>query len=171
MFDMGERTRAELLKELKRSQIQVTKLLESMAPIQDWQPEPAEWSFRFIAAHLATVEQTCHLPRILRIASGETPWLDLFANTAADYPQQELHTSLKRWETTRLELIQFVESLSDHQLAYIGIHESVGPMTVLDLLHEILEQDRGNLRHVRQLIVAYQEDQQPARHQPTHEAL
>src|SRR5690606_29362366 len=119
--------------------------------------------------HLATVEQTCHLPRAIRIASGETPWLDLYANTAADHQQLELHQSLKRWETTRLELIQFVESLSDRQLAYIGIHESVGPMTVLDLLNEILDQDRGNLRHVRQLIVAYQEDRQPASQQPTHE--
>ena len=39
-------------------------------------------------------------------------------------------------------------------------------MTILELLKEILEQDQGNLRHVRQLIVAYQED-----HQPTREAL
>jgi hypothetical protein len=51
-------------------------------------------------------------------------------------------------------------------LAYIGIHESLGPKTVLDILREMLEQDQGNLRHVRQLILAYQED-----HQPTREAL
>jgi hypothetical protein len=66
----------------------------------------------------------------------------------------------------RLELMHFVKNLSDRQLAYIGIHESLGPMTVLDMLHEILDQDQGNLRHVRQLIIAYQEE-----HQPTREAL
>lgn len=161
---MGDLTREQLLEELKRSQTQVTALLEAMAPVQDWQPEPAEWSFRFIAAHLATVEKICHLPRVIRIASGETPWLDLYTNTATEYQQLDLHKSLKRWGMARLELLQFVESLSDQQLTYIGIHESVGPMTVLDLLHEILGQDRGNLRHVRQLIIAYYEDQQPARH-------
>jgi hypothetical protein len=165
MDGMGTLTREQLLKELQRSQDQVVELLERMAPVQDWQPEPAEWSFRFFAAHLATVEQTCHLPRIMQIASGETPWLDLYSNTA-DYQQVDLHKSLKRWATTRLELLQFVKSLSSRQLAFIGIHESLGPMTVLDMLHEILDQDQGNLRHVRQLIIAYQED-----HQPTREAL
>lgn len=163
---MGDLTREQLLMELQHSQTQVIKLLEAMAPVQDWQPEPVEWSFRFLAAHLANVERTCYLPRVMRIASGETPTLDLYTNTAADYQKADLHISLKRWVAARLELLQFVKSLSDQQLAYIGIHESLGPMTVLELLHEILDQDRGNLRHVRQLILAYQED-----HQPTREAL
>ncbi len=163
---MGELTREQLLQELQRSQTQVIKLLEAMAPIQDWQPEPAEWSFRFLAAHLATVERTCHLPRIMRIASGEIPTLGLYTNTAADYQKADLHKSLKRWVAARLELTDFVKSLSARQLTYIGIHESLGPMTVLDMLHEILDQDRGNLRHVRQLIVVYQEE-----HQPTREAM
>jgi hypothetical protein len=168
---MAELTRAELIKELRRSQTQVVKLLESMAPVQDWQPEPAEWSFRFLAAHLATVEQRCHLPRIVQIASGETPLLSLYSNTAANYQDVDLHKSLKRWVSIRHELLDFVKSLSAKQLAYIGIHESLGPMTLLELLQEILVQDQGNLRHVRQLIIAYQEDRQPTRPQPTHEAL
>lgn len=166
MIGMGELTREQLLQELQRSQSQVIKLLEAMAPVQDWQPEPVEWSFRFIAAHLASVERTCHLPRVIRIASGETPKLDLYTNTAADYQHADLHKSLRRWVATRQELIDFVKSLSARQLTYIGIHESLGPMTLLEMLNEILEQDQGNLRHVRQLIVAYQED-----HQPTREAL
>src|SRR5687767_4850071 len=100
---MGELTREQLLQELQRSQTQVIKLLEALAPIQDWQPEPAEWSFRFLAAHLATVERTCHLPRIMRIASGEIPTLGLYTNTAADYQKADLHKSLKRWVAARLE--------------------------------------------------------------------
>lgn len=163
---MADMTREQLLKELRRSQKQVVKLLEAMAPVQDWQPEPVEWSFRFLAAHLATVERTCHLPRIIGIASGETPLLGLYSNTADDYQETDLNKSLKHWVATRKELLDYVQSLSAHQLDYIGIHESLGPMTVLELLREILEQDQGNLRHVRQLIVAYQED-----HQPTRQAL
>jgi hypothetical protein len=163
---MAELTREQLLQELQRSQSQVVKLLESTISIQDWQPEEAEWSFRFLAAHLATVEAMCHLPRIKRIASGETPLLDLYSNTAADYQQADLHGSLQKWIATRAELIHFVQALSNEQLAYSGIHESIGPMNMLDMLHEILKQDQGNLRHVRQLIRVYQED-----HQPTREAL
>ena len=163
MVGMAEMTREQLLQELHRSQTQVVKLLEAMAPIQDWQPEPAEWSFRILAAHLAALEQTCHLPRVIRIASGETPVLDLYTTTAADYQQADLHRSLKRWIAVRQELTDYVASLDAQQLAYVGIHESLGPLTVLQLLHEILEQDQGNLRHVRQLIIAYQEDHQPTR--------
>jgi hypothetical protein len=163
---MAELTREQLLQELQGSQSQVIKLLEAMAPVQDWQPEPVEWSFRFIAAHLATVEQKCHLPRVLAIATGDTPTLSLYTNTAADYQKVDIHKSLKRWVTTRRELMDFVKQLSSRQLTYIGIHESLGPMTLLELLNEILVQDQGNLRHVRQLIIAYQED-----HQPTREAL
>lgn len=163
---MGELTRDELVKELQSSQKQVVNLIEAMASIQDWQPEPAEWSFRFLAAHLAGVERTCHLPRVISIASGETPTLSLYSNTATNYQNADLHNSLKQWVSARHELLDFVKSLSPRQLAYVGIHESLGPMTVLELLQEILEQDRGNLRHVRQLIIAYQED-----HQPTREAL
>jgi len=158
---MADLTRDQLVAELQRSQMQIVKHLEIMASIQDWQPEPAEWSFRFLAAHLATVEQTCHLPRVTRIASGENPTLTLYASTAAGYQKADLRKSLKKWVATRRELIDFVNSLSVRQLTYIGIHESLGPVTVLDLLNEILEQDQGNLRHVRQLIIAYQEDQQP----------
>jgi hypothetical protein len=171
---MGELTRKQLLQELQRSQTQVVKLLEAMTPIQDWQPEPAEWSFRLIAAHLATVERTCHLPRIQRIASGETPMLTLYTNTAAGYQKADLHKSLKRWIAARRELVDFVNSLSTRQLEYTGIHESLGPMTVLEILREILAQDQGNLRHVRQLIEVYQEDNLSARQaarQPTGEAL
>lgn len=158
---MADLTRDQLVTELQRSQTQIIKLLETIIPIQDWQPEPAEWSFRFLAAHLAAVEQTCHLPRITRIASGENPILTLYTNTSADYQKADLRKSLKKWTAARRELIDFVKSLSARQLTYIGIHESLGPITVLDLLNEILEQDQGNLRHVRQLIIAYQEDQQP----------
>ena len=166
MVGMGELTREQLVVELQRSQSQVIKLLEAMAPVQDWQPEPAEWSFRFLAAHLAAVERTCHLPRVIRIASGETPTLGLYTTTAADYQQTDMRKSLKRWVTTRQELVDFVKSLSARQLTYIGIHESLGPMSLLEMLNKVLEQDQGNLRHLRQLIVAYQED-----HQPTREAL
>ena len=49
-------------------------------------------------------------------------------------------------------------ALSDRQMALVGIHEMVGPMSLMDTLEEILEQDQANLRHVYQLILAYQEE-------------
>ena len=82
---MSQPSREQLLQELESSQNQVSALLASMAHVQDWQPEPAEWSFRFIAAHLAAVEQQVYLHRIRRIASGQTPVLTHYENQAASF--------------------------------------------------------------------------------------
>lgn len=151
-------TRAQLLRDLQTSQTQVIRLLESMADVQDWQPEPAEWSFRLIAAHLATVEQACHLRRVTEIASGVTPVLDLYANSHVVPTPAGLHDSLQVWIAVRRRLIAYVYELSEAQLGYIGIHPALGPMTVLDTLQEVLDQDQGNLRHVYQLIAVYHEE-------------
>jgi hypothetical protein len=156
---MTELTRDELLDKLQASQDQIVRLLESMVGVQDWQPEPVEWSFRLIAAHLATAECKCHLRRVRSIAAGDTPQLDNYTNVGADFAAQDLRDSLAAWVATRQQLIAFVRDLSAPQLSYVGLHEAVGPMTVLDALQELLDQDQGNLRHVYQLILAYLEDQ------------
>ena len=157
---MSELSRQELLQALTTSQQEVVTLLESMAERQDWQPEPAEWSFRMLAAHLAAVERSCHLARIQGIAGGGTPQLRLYSTTAPDLAM-DLRDSLRLWKAARGQLLDFVRRLSDRQLAYVGVHEQVGPLTVLDMLEELLEQDHGNLRHVRQLIAAFYEEQFP----------
>jgi hypothetical protein len=157
---MSHPPRAQLLQELQSSQDWVIALLASMAAVQDWQPEPAEWSFRFFAAHLAAVERNVHLHRVRRIASGETPLLSHYENQAASFAHVDLADSLAAWVAARQELVRFVSALSESQLALVGIHEMVGPITLLDMLEEILEQDQANLRHVLQLILAYQEETQ-----------
>ncbi len=151
-------TREQLIQELQVSQKQVVTLLEAMAEVQDWQPEPVEWSFRFIAAHLAAVEQKCHLRRVKRIASGKTPRFGHYSNSGADFARYDLHDSLRKWVATRQKLIDFVRDLSDQELEFTGIHEAVGEITILDTLQEILDQDQGNLRHVCRLIVEYHEE-------------
>lgn len=150
--------RDQYLRELQSSQAQVVRLLESMADVQDWQPEPAEWSFRLIAAHLATVEQACHFHRVVAIASGGTPGIDLYTNRAIPPAPADLQESLQKWIAMRRRLIAFVAALAEPQMAYVGIHPVVGPVTLLEVLQDILDQDQGNLRHVYQLITAYYEE-------------
>ncbi len=168
---MSEPTLEQLLEELDASQRQVTAILSSMEPVQDWQREPVEWSFRYIAAHLATVEQTCHLRRVKRIAAGGNPRLARYNYTAADFAQIDLRDSLHAWRAARQQLIDFVSRLSERELHFTGAHEGVGAITVLDALQEILDQDRGNFRHVCQLIVDYHEessDKYPEEHPARH---
>jgi hypothetical protein len=147
--------RDELLHELQVSQKQVARLLETMADVQDWQPEPAEWSFRYIAAHLASVEQKWHLLRVQSIASGERPHFPPYSNQEIDYHEDDLRESLRQWVRARRKLIDFVSRLSVRELEFTGVHEPIGDVTILDTLEEILLQDQGNLGLVRDLIVAY----------------
>jgi hypothetical protein len=57
----------ELIGAIRSTQGQLTGLLESISFDQDWQPAPKEWSFRFIAAHLATTEKECYQDRVVRM--------------------------------------------------------------------------------------------------------
>jgi hypothetical protein len=155
---MDVHTKEQLLQQLETSQRRVAALLESVADVQDWQPEPAEWSFRCIAAHLATVEQKCHLRRVKLIASGENPYLAHYWNIGGYFYQHDLRDSLRRWIFTRQKLINFVRALSEQELLHTGTHEAIGSITVLDTLQEILEQDQGHYRHLTQLIIEYLEE-------------
>ena len=157
---MSEPTRQQLLRDLQASQQQVVDVLASTEKIQDWQREPVEWSFRHLAAHLVELEQRYHLRRVQRIASGDMPRLRLYNESAEDIDEQAVSESLREWIAARQELLDFVSSLDDHQLHFIGIHEQIGAMTVLDALQEMLEQDQGTFRHICQLIVDYLEEAQ-----------
>lgn len=154
----GEQVREELVAELRQSQEAVARLLASMATVQDWQPEPAEWSFRYIAAHLAAVEETCHLDRVEKIATGDTPDIANYRDRGVDFSGEELLESLEKWQTLRRRLLSVVGKLSARELRFIGIHEKLGALSLLDALREIVDQDQGHLRHIRRLIVAYYEE-------------
>jgi hypothetical protein len=157
---MSEHTRRQLLQDLQTSQQQVVDVLAATERIQDWQREPVEWSFRYLAAHLAAVEKQCHLRRVKRIASGETPRLHGYSDVADDLDEHDMRESLDEWTEARRRLIDYVSDLDDRQLNYVGIHEKIGAITLLDTLQEILEQDQGNFRHVCQLIIDFCEEDQ-----------
>jgi hypothetical protein len=155
---MSEPTRQQLLQELQTSQQQVVDALAATERIQDWQREPVEWSFRYLAAHLAAVERQCHLRRVKRIAAGGTPEIQGYIDIADDLGEHDMHESLRAWIAARQQLIKYVRELDDRQLRYVGIHEKIGAITVLDTLQEILDQDYGNFRHVCQLIIDFCEE-------------
>ena len=159
---MTQKTRRELIAALENSQAELQRLLESMASVQDWQREPAEWSFRLLAAHLATVERECHLPRLRSIATGEQPRLAGYSHTGLALATRDLHDSLADWAEARRALLAFVTELPADRLTLTGIHADVGAITLLEVLEELALQDQGHIRYVRQLIQDFYDDQLPA---------
>lgn len=94
-------TRDRLLAGLAESQEKLCSLLASAADEQDWRPASGEWSFRQIAAHLATSERECLAERLRRIASGEQPYFEGYHNTGRDFGDVDLRRSLQEWTYTR----------------------------------------------------------------------
>jgi hypothetical protein len=67
---MTEEAAEQVISKLKASQRRLSVLLDSVASDQDWRPDPGEWSFRYIAAHLATVDKNCFKDRVLQAMPG-----------------------------------------------------------------------------------------------------
>lgn len=140
-----------LLTQLKQSHQMVHEALSSVADMQNWRPEPEEWSFRFIAGHMAQVELDCHLNRVWRIAAGESPHYSYYTNTGWDFSHYEITEWLYIWRGRRQELIEFARSLEPQQLEMSGSHEFFGTITVLDVLQLAHEHDLEHLSHLQEL--------------------
>jgi len=107
-------------------------------------PASGKWSAHENLAHLARIHEI-YLERIRRILSEERPGLSRYtAEDDAEWPQwAALSTEevLQRLQTLRGQLLEVVGKLSAAQLGRVGIHPSVGAMTIPEwieffLLHE-----------------------------------
>jgi hypothetical protein len=152
---MIEETAEQLISTIKTTQKRISALLAPVADEQDWQSDPGEWSFRYIAAHLATVDKECYQDRVVRIAAAEKPFFESYFNTGWDFSQHELRDSLRKWAVTRQEIIDFVRALPEDAWVLTGTHAAFGTITVLDVLQMMLDHDLEHLRYLEQAISRY----------------
>lgn len=141
----------QLSGQLEISQTELAALLNSVAHEQDWQPAPGMWSFRYHAAHLATVEREAFWERVTRIVAGEAPFFDYYRNTGRDFSQLDLRDSLQQWTITRQQILDFVRAQPEAKLAFSGTHATFGIITVPDVLQIMLDHDREHLAELRQM--------------------
>jgi len=144
-----------LISNLKTTQMRISDLLELVADDQDWQSDPGEWSIRYIAAHLATVDRECYRDRVIRIAANENPHFESYFNSGRDFSQYDLRDSLYEWAVTRQEIIDFVRALPENNWSLTGTHAAFGTITVLDVLRMMLDHDQEHLQHLEQAISRY----------------
>jgi hypothetical protein len=152
---MVENTKNQMMDNLRATQNRLCGLLEAMANDQDWQPEPQEWSFRSIAAHLATVDKECYLDRVLRISAGENPFFKSYFNADRDFSLFDLRISLQEWKSTRREIFDLVNDLPQESLMLSGTHDAFGRITVLDVLKMMLDHDQEHIQHLELLAEKY----------------
>jgi DinB superfamily len=156
---MNQQNRVLLIHNLKDSRQQMSDLLLTVANDQDWRPDKENWSFRYIAAHMAACDKECLLVRIQQIVSGENPYFEYYSNTERDFGTLDLKRSLAEWDATRQEIINFFHSLSDEKLKLTGNHKTFGIITASDYLEIGLGHDREHLQELKQMLTEYNQRQ------------
>lgn len=147
--------REKLISQLQTTQKQTSDLLTAVAGDQDWRPVAEEWSFREVAAHLATVDEACYLHRVTQIAAGTTPHFAPYFNTGRDFSHLDLNASLQKWANVRRQIFDLVRALPAEKYTLTGTHDSFGTITVLDVLGHMLDHDQEHLQHLKGVLQQY----------------
>ena len=142
----------EQIAELLATQDRICATFFSIANHQDWQPDPHEWSFRYIAAHMAQVELDCHLRRVLEISSGEQPHYTYYLNTGWDFSAYDIQDSIAAWRERRNEVAMTIRRLDEYQLAQKGTHKLFGEITPLRILRLALDHDLEHEAHLSEIM-------------------
>ena len=134
-----------LLTKLKTQYHEIDELLAELPLEKVWKrPGSNKWSILENLAHLARYQEV-FLQRLLLILSQENPELDRYkAENDPTFPswqklsQEEVLKKLKR---SRLDLVDFFESLPVNEWERLGTHPVLGALSIQDwlrffLLHE-----------------------------------
>src|SRR5215471_13016313 len=108
----------DVLEQLASSQQLVIAMLRVSA--EDPSARVGAWDLRDIAAHLASSERDCYVPRIRAIAAGENPTFDIFSNDGTDFSGIHLDDALDEWTATRMMLVGYVKTLDENQRTQLG---------------------------------------------------
>ena len=140
----------QILEDLTNSQQLLIAMLRISA--EDPSARVGAWDLRDIAAHLASSERDCYVPRIRAIAAGENPTFGLFTNDDTDFSGIHLDDALEEWMATRTMLLGYVRTLDEAQRTELaGHHEDYGRMTVDRYLEIALRHDRDHLSGLERL--------------------
>lgn len=153
---MEKRLVEEYITDLWTTQVQVIGLLRSVQESPDWSPSSDRWSFRFIAAHLATTEKECFLDRVKRLKEELRPEFQYYDNTDYDFSQQGLLTSVENWKATRWEIIEFVRGMTYEEREKEGVHETIGEMGLIDLFKLMIAHDQEHRQELQENLHLYQ---------------
>jgi len=127
----------------------------------DWTPDPAKWSIRQIAWHLADAELVTG-ERLRRVIAEESPTLlafdqDAWARQLPYYRQGRFSDALDTFRKLRADNYALLESLPEEAFERRGVHSEKGPLTLFDLLRSATEHAENHARQITALRQAYRE--------------
>jgi DinB superfamily len=117
-------------------------------------PAADQWSYSEVVAHVSAsasivaprIAQILVRPGTPLIAFDERRWAELIAQAGLS-----LDLQLKMFELQRQQLVAILQTISTDEWAQIGVHESLGSMTVMDVANQLVDHERVHQSQARAL--------------------
>ncbi len=130
-------------------------ITEALTPEEArWKPAPKRWSVLEVLGHLAHVELHGFRGRVERIVTEDNPLLPSYDPDSFTYQVPSLAEGLAAFDRERALSLGLLDTLPASALTRGGVHSSLGPLTVTNLLNEWPLHDLGHIRQVAELIRA-----------------
>jgi hypothetical protein len=124
-----------------------------------WHPAPGEWCARECLGHIVEAERRGFNGRIRIILAQSEPQLPGWDQQAVARERNDCQRGvadlLVEFANIRDDSIALVRNLTPADLRRGGTHETVGYLTVENLLHEWVHHDRNHIRQIQANVQAY----------------
>jgi len=137
-------------------QAEVSRLTDEVA---GWHADDGEWCVKECIGHIVEAERRGFNGRIRLILEEPGRALqswdqDEVAALRSDC-DRPVEAVLQEFAELRRDSVELVRSLRDEDLEKDGVHQTVGLLSVRDLLHEWLHHDRDHFRQLLANVQAY----------------
>ncbi|MGB7624887.1 MAG: DinB family protein [Terriglobia bacterium] len=133
---------------------QITHGLDSKA--LTWKPSPEDFSILENVCHLRDIEAEGYNVRIEKLLTEEHPHLpDLDGSRLRrerNYNAQDLGAAVRGFQAARARSLKLLKGIKPAALEREGDLETVGRITLEELLLKMVEHDRGHIDEMTQLI-------------------
>ena len=144
---------------LEQTPIIIEKIVSLASEEQlNWKPAMNRWSINEVLAHLADVEVEGFRDRIRMMVEQDTPKLESYDQdakyAAGKYTGGKAREHLKVFCHERDRSLSMLRYMPDKIVARKGVHASLGPITVGQLMNEWAFHDLGHIRQITELFRA-----------------
>lgn len=155
--EIGVKTPPAILAVLAATPAAVENLTRDLPPaLWTTRPVPHEWAVNEIICHLRDVDAEVNLPRLKAILSNENPFIagidtDNWAE-ARNYRAQDGMVALKSFMTTRINILDQLESLTPNDWQRAARHAIFGHTTLQELMEFVATHDQAHIRQIGNTI-------------------
>ncbi|HEV2298407.1 MAG TPA: DinB family protein [Candidatus Acidoferrales bacterium] len=142
---------------LEQTPIIIEKLVSLATEDQlAWKPAMDRWSISEVLAHLADAEVAAFRERIRMMMEQDTPKLEAYDQNAqyaaGKYTGGKAREHLKTFCHERDRSLSMLRYLPENVFTRKGVHSTIGPITVGQLMNEWAFHDLGHIRQITELF-------------------